>query len=46
MDLLTMATNGLLFGFGAWASFLILGGIAVLVFILGNAVFNFVERQK
>lgn len=46
MDLLTMATNGLLFGFGAWISFLILGGIAVLIFILGNAVFNFVERQK
>lgn len=46
MDLLTRATNGLLFGFGTWTSFLILGGIAVLIFILGNAVFNFVERQK
>lgn len=46
MDLLTMATNGLIFGFGAGTSFLILGGIAVLIFILGNAVFNFVERQK
>lgn len=46
MDLLTMATNGLLFGFGAWTPFLILGGITVLIFILGNAVFNFVERQK
>lgn len=46
MDLLTSVTNGMLFGFGAWTSFLILGGIAVLIFILGNAVFNFVERQK
>lgn len=46
MDLLTMATNGLLSGFGVWTSFLILGGIAVLIFILGNAVFNFVECQK
>lgn len=46
MDLLTSVTNGMLFGFGTWVSFLILGGITILIFILGNAIFNFVGRQK
>lgn len=45
MDILTMATNGLLFGFGVWVSFLILGGIAILIYLLGNAVQEYVEKQ-
>lgn len=39
MDLLTMATNGMLFGFGAWASFSIVTGLAaVIIYIIGGVL--------
>lgn len=46
MDLLTGGHQWHAFGFGTWVSFLILGGITILIFILGNTVLNFVDRQK
>lgn len=45
MDLLTMATNGMLFGFGAWASFIIVVGLAaVIIYIIGGVLNAIAER--
>lgn len=45
MDLLTMATNGMLFGFGAWASFIIVMGLAaVIIYIIGGVLNAIAER--
>lgn len=47
MDILTLATNGLLLGFGAWASFLIVMGIAALImYFVGGRILAAVEKQK
>lgn len=45
MDLLTMATNGMLFGFGAWVSFIIVMGLAaVIIYIIGGVLNAIAER--
>lgn len=45
MDLLTMATNGMLFGFGAWASFIIVMGLAAgIIYIIGGVLNAIAER--
>ena len=45
MDLLTMATNGMLSGFGAWASFIIVMGLAaVIIYIIGGVLNAIAER--
>lgn len=46
MDILTMATNGLIFGFGAWSAFLIVMGLsAIIVYLVGGKVMDIVEKQ-
>lgn len=45
MDILTMTTNGMLFGFGAWASFIIVMGLAaVIIYIIGGVLNAIAER--
>ena len=45
MDLLTMATNSMLFGFGTWASFIIVMGLAaVIIYIIGGVLNAIAER--
>lgn len=45
MDLLTMVTNGMLFSFGVWASFIItLGLISIIIYAIGAVLYYIAER--